>query len=114
MLAQSLVGFTETNEQFKKQCITIILHYATLNPEMCGWCGGIRLVVDSITDPSIHENENIIHTLLFLLNEPENRENVRGTLDLSRLFSIFTDIDMKDDLQHKSKENRVDLNKFKE
>jgi len=61
---------------------------------MCGWCGGIRILIDNAMEPSLSDiSDQIVWTLLYLLNDPSARTTIRMYLDLSKWFSIFTEID---------------------
>jgi len=94
-LANSLIAFTElSNEFFKKEAIETIRLLALANLEVCAHSGGIKLLIESVLDTSISEmSESIIYSLLFLLNEPKNRNIIKIHLDFPKLFSIFTDVD---------------------
>jgi rapamycin-insensitive companion of mTOR len=64
------------------------------HPEMCAWSGGLKLLIDSIVDPSVESlSESIVLTLLYLMNDAQYRELITGCLDIPRLFSDFSDID---------------------
>ena len=59
-------------------------------------------------DPVVAENsESIIMTLLFLINDPNYRNIIRLHLDLPKLFSIFTDVDLPVDSKDKGKNNAM-------
>jgi Rapamycin-insensitive companion of mTOR, N-term len=46
-------------------------------------------------DPAVSEtSDSIIMTILFLINDPNYRNIIRLHLDLPKLFSIFTDVDL--------------------
>lgn len=71
-------------------------HFALMNPELCAQSGGISLLIDSITDPDLEKfSEPLIYTILYLLGHNEYRNMIRVYLDLTKLFSIFTNIYMK-------------------
>ena len=79
---------------------------------MCSWCGGIRILIENAMEPSLSEiSDQIVWTLLYLLNEPSARTTIRMYLDLSKWFSIFTEIDPPIE-QNKNDKNRPTNNKF--
>lgn len=51
-LGNALVSFAEScNEQFKRYAIMTLRVFALNAPDICGWCGGIRLLIESAMDP---------------------------------------------------------------
>lgn len=74
-LANSLVAFTEQcDEQLKKAAVELIRKLALYHSELCAWCGGIKVLIESIVDPAVQDiSESIVYTLLFLMNDPKQR-----------------------------------------
>ena len=95
LLANSLVGLLDTLDSLNKKVVVELLRKLALsNPELAAWAGVIKVLVDSIIDPSLREmSESLTFTLLILINDPQHRNIIRPHLDLTRIFSLFTDID---------------------
>lgn len=95
ILGNALVALAENcDEQIKRYAIITLRVFALNAPEMCGWCGGIRILIDNAMEPSLSDiSDQIVWTLLYLLNDPSARTTIRMYLDLSKWFSIFTEID---------------------
>ncbi|CAD8139168.1 unnamed protein product [Paramecium pentaurelia] len=113
ILGNALVAMAEScEEQLKRYAIITLKAFALNAPEMCSWCGGIRILIENAIECSLSEiSDQIVWTLLYLLNEPSARTTIRMYLDLSKWFSIFTEIDPPID-QAKNDKNRVVINKF--
>ena len=81
-------------DPLKKYAILTLRAFALNAPEMCSWCGGIRILIENAMEQSLSDiSDQIVWTLLYLLNEPSARTTIRMYLDLSKWFSIFTEID---------------------
>lgn len=57
--------------------------------------GGIKIMVDTLLDVSMFQQgiiryDLIVHTLLLMINSPDQRVYLRHNKDLNRIFSIFT------------------------
>lgn len=60
--------------------------------------GGISILINAISDPFLAEkSQEIVMTLLYLLNEPKIRNSTHLLEDLNKIFWIFTDIDVNPD-----------------
>ncbi|EGR34185.1 hypothetical protein IMG5_021000 [Ichthyophthirius multifiliis] len=117
LLANSLVAFSENaDEQIKQAAIEIIRKLAVGNPQLCAWSGGIKLLIECVIDHSLQElSDPIIHTLLYLLNEPDYRNLVKVYLDFPKLFGVFTDIDAPSKSAPKTQsqeDNRREMEQF--
>ena len=74
--------------------MTQIRLLAVNNPDMWNWSGGISILITAIFEPALAErSQEIVYTLLYLLNEPKIRNFTHLFSDLNRIFWIFTDID---------------------
>lgn len=75
IITNSLVAFAESGDETNKSLAVLTVRLLALNnPLLCGWSGGIRLLVESAIDPSLNEiSDSIVWTLLFILNEPKSR-----------------------------------------
>lgn len=81
------------------------------NPELCAWSGGIKLIIESITNSYLEDiSDSLVYTLLYLINEPTYRNKISGYLNLSRIFSLFTDIDLPTD--NPKDKQKFDMQKF--
>jgi len=80
------------DDQMKKPAIEILRKGAIACTEQCAWLGGIRVLIDSVFDPTCSDiSESIVLTLLYLINDPKTRAYIRGG-DIGRLLYIFTEV----------------------
>ena len=95
LLVNSIVGLTESQDEvIRKTAVESLRILSMANPELSGWAGGIKTLIDLSVDPNCRElSHSIILTLIYLLNDPNTRSVIKPHLDLTRIFSLFTDVD---------------------
>lgn len=86
------------DQQLRKMAIEGILKLCNIKPEMGANVGGIKIMIDSLLDVSLAQQQIarqdlIVHSILMLINKPETRCYLRMFKDLNRIFSIFTQAD---------------------
>lgn len=91
---QSLVSVAtfQSEDQLKKPVIETLRKGSIFCTHLCTWAGGLNVLINSITDPSCSEtSESVVHTILFLIDEPKTRAFIREYTDLGSIFSPFTE-----------------------
>eukprot|EP01035_Chromulina_nebulosa_P022879 gene22879-29634_t len=99
--ARSLVAVANFNKEdvskedpFRKSCICMLRDLAICNPRMVASVNGFSCLVDVVIEPSSPElAENILLSLMYLLNSAATRKIVQPCIDLRILLSPFTDLD---------------------
>eukprot|EP01038_Epipyxis_sp_PR26KG_P005836 gene5836-8052_t len=92
---RSLVAIANYKEDsFRKICLEVIRELAVANPVLVASTNGFPVLMDAIIEPVTQELANsILLTILYLLNDIENRKIVSSHIDLRTLLSPFTDLD---------------------
>lgn len=75
ILGNALVALAEScDEQLKRYAIITLRVFALNSSDVCGWCGGIRILIECAMDPALSDiSDQIVWSLLYLLNEPTAR-----------------------------------------
>lgn len=89
--ARSLVAIANCKEDnFRRLCLDSLRELALLNPAVVGTVGGFTTMIDAVLDPiSVDNAEKILHTILFLLNDPVSRKILTPCVDLKILVNTF-------------------------
>lgn len=84
---------TENDEDLKDFAIEAVRILSVSNTGLVAWCGGFRILINSLFDPRTGEAmvNNTILTFLFLLNTNDTRVHLKREKELSRILSVFTD-----------------------
>lgn len=74
-MARTLIALVQwPDENIKRRAIDIICVLAAKNIKLCVDVGGIKILCNALIDPSLESaSEDIMYTLILLLNEPEMR-----------------------------------------
>ena len=84
------------DKSLRQDSVSVLRDLVQENPLLCAWSGAFRVLIDAIIDPLHAElSERIVYTLVVFLNEASTRDQVWQQLDFSRIFWIFTDVDLK-------------------
>ena len=64
------------------------------NTKLCCVCRGFTLLINSITDPTLHEKSyDIISKILIFVNDVKFRDLTSPYIDFKRVFHVLTDLD---------------------
>lgn len=101
MMARTVISLVQwQDENIKKRAIEILKTLAIRNIKICTDVGGIRVLCDSVVDPSFEScSEDIMHTLIFLLNKPDIRNKMIDQFQIQKIFSYFSDIERVETLK---------------
>jgi rapamycin-insensitive companion of mTOR len=74
-MARTLIALVQwQDENIKRRAIDIIRLLAVKNIKLCVDVGGIKVLCNALIDPSLETvSDDIMYTLIALLNEPETR-----------------------------------------
>lgn len=110
-MARTLVGLLQWQDETVRRCaIEILRMLAIHNVEICCHAGGIKALCDTISDPKLEvTSEDVTYTLIYLLNEPESRNQIYHQFDIEQIFSCFSDIE-RDYSSKAKKENYHSMN----
>jgi hypothetical protein len=90
--ARSLVAIANSKEDnLRRLCLDSLRELTLVNPSIVGTTGGFTTLLEAISDPiSTDSAEKILHTILFLLNDPATRKVLMPCVDLKILVSSQT------------------------
>lgn len=102
---------TENEDELKEFAIEAIRILSISNTSLVAWCGGFRLLINSLFDTKLAETtiDNTVLTLLFLLNIKETRVHLKREKELARILSMFTNTEQ--DLRQHELDTVLDLGK---
>ena len=99
IICQGVASMAKSDELFKKGCIEFLRNIAIKKPYFCSIVGGFRLLITNLLDENFLDiSDNIIFTLLYIMNTPSKRKYFNGFEDFYKIFAIFTksDFTLKD------------------
>ena len=113
IFCQGIAAMSRADEVFKKGCIDFMRNLGVLRPDLCSTVGGFRVLINTLLDDNYKDiNENILNSLLYIINTPKKRKYFNGFNDLYKIFSIFTKSDFCLDGQNTNeKENNKENSK---
>ena len=114
IFCQGIASMAKADDLFKKGCIEFLRQLAIKKPNFCSTVGGFRLLITNLLDEnSLDISDNIIFTLLYIMNTPSKRKYFNGFADFYKIFAIFTKSDFtlkdKDKPDENSNEERNKL-----
>jgi hypothetical protein len=85
--ARSIVAIANCKEDnFRKLCLDSLRELSLVNPSIVGTVGGFSALLDAVLDPISQDSaDKILHTILFLLNDPVTRKILSPCVDLKIL-----------------------------
>jgi hypothetical protein len=92
----ALVALGETdNEELKEFAVEAIRILCVSNSNLVAQCGGVRVLIASLTDTQIlmENHVNTILTLVYLLNTKETRVLLKNESEVLKIFAVFTNFD---------------------
>lgn len=94
---RSLVAVANSrDDNFRKLCLEALRELAIVNPRVVAAVGGFSSLLDAVIEPLTQEMaDNIMLTVLFLLNDAQTRRIVKPHVDIKvlvsvRRFTVFT------------------------
>ncbi|DBA03145.1 TPA: hypothetical protein N0F65_003865 [Lagenidium giganteum] len=95
-LVASVVAIaTHKDDNMRRVCLETLRELTLANVLIVAEANGIRVLVDSILEPSFQDlADSLILTLLIVLNEPATRQYIEPFIDTQLLLAPFTDTDL--------------------
>ena len=111
IFCQAIAAMSRSDELFKKGCIEFLRNLGVIRPDLCSTVGGFRILINSLLDENYEDiSQNILSSLLYIINSPKKRKYFNGFNDLYKIFSVFTKSDFCLDGQNADKENNNNNN----
>lgn len=97
-LVMSLVAIADcAQDEFRKVCLDTLRELVLLNTDIVASCNAVKYLVDAILHPDCQDMyKSLTLTILYLLDQEATRKSLRPSLDLQKLWSVFTDTDAPD------------------
>ncbi|OQR91495.1 hypothetical protein ACHHYP_04658 [Achlya hypogyna] len=94
-VCRSIVAIANHKEDnLRRVALESLRELAIVNVHVVIQCNGFKTLVDSILDPTCQDlADSLILTLLYLVNEPANRDFIHSFIDAQVLLAPFTDTD---------------------
>lgn len=111
MAALVSLAEAENDDELKDFAVEAVRLLSVSNTALVAWCGGFRVLINSIFNLKADEGivNNTILTLLYLLNNKETRQYLKKEKELARILAIFTDTEM--DIRESELEGLISLGK---
>jgi len=97
LFAQAIVGIVRNEEEFQLRfdAIDLMIEMCNKNEKIAAHVGAMKELIVRLTDVSIegYRYERISHALMLLINNPKVRVYFRPSVELNKIFSIFTRAD---------------------
>ena len=108
IFCQAIAAMSRSDETFKKGCIEFLRNLGVIRPDLCSTVGGFRILINSLLDENFEDiSQNILASLLYVINSPKKRKYFNGFNDLYKIFSVFTKSDFCLDVQPDKENNNV-------
>ncbi|OQS07508.1 hypothetical protein THRCLA_00484 [Thraustotheca clavata] len=94
-ICRSIIAIANHKEDnLRRVALETLRELAIANVKVVIQCNGFKTLVDSILDPTCQDlADSLILTLLYLVNEPANRDYIHSFIDAQVLLAPFTDTD---------------------
>ena len=96
IFCQAIASLSRVDDLFKKGCIEFIRNLSVTRPDLCSIIGGFRIMINYLIDINHNYddiNDNILNSILYIINSPTKRKYFNGFNDLYKIFSVFTKSD---------------------
>ena len=96
IFCQSIATLSRVDDLFKKGCIEFIRNLSIIRPDLSSTVGGFRILINNLIDLNFNYEEiadNILNSILYIINSPTKRKYFNGFNDLYKIFSVFTKSD---------------------
>ena len=96
IFCQSVAALSRVDDLFKKGCIEFIRNLSIIRPDLCSTVGGFRILINNLIDINYNYEDicdNILNSILYVINSPKKRKYFNGFNDLYKIFSFYTKSD---------------------
>ena len=115
IFCQGIAAMSKTDEIFKKGCLEFLRVLGVIRPDLCSSVGGFKILINSLLDVnSIDIQDNILYSLLYIINSPNKRKYFNGFDDIYKIFSVFSKSDFtnKNNPKDKNSNKQNDPNAY--
>ena len=106
IFCQAIASLSRVDDLFKKGCIEFLRNLGILRPDLCSTVGGFRILINNLIDINYNYediSDNIINSILYIINSPTKRKYFNGFNDLYKIFSVFTKSDFCEEILNNEK-----------
>ena len=117
IFCQAIASLSRVDDLFKKGCIEFIRNLSIKRPDLCSMVGGFRIMINYLIDTNHNYDDisdNILNSILYVINSPVKRKYFNGFNDLYKIFSVFTKSDFCEEFLTNEKSNSGNINLKKE
>ena len=96
IFCQAIAALSRVDDLFKKGCIEFIRNLSIIRPDLSSTVGGFRILINNLIDFNFNYediSDNILNSILYIINSPTKRKYFNGFNDLYKIFSVFTKSD---------------------
>ena len=101
IFCQAIASLSRVDDLFKKGCIEFIRNLCVIRPDLCSTIGGFRILINNLIDINYNYedvSDNILYSILYVINSPKKRKYFNGFNDLYKIFSVFSKSDFCDNM----------------
>ena len=91
------------DDLFKKGCVEFIRNLSIIRPDLCSTVGGFRILINNLMDINYNYEDicdNILNSILYVINSPNKRKYFNGFNDLYKIFSFYTKSDFCEEVSN--------------
>ena len=96
IFCQTVAALSRVDDSFKKGCVEFIRNISIIRPDLCSTVGGFRILINNLMDTNYNYediSDNILNSILYVINSPKKRKYFNGFNDLYKIFSVFSKSD---------------------
>ena len=96
IFCQAVAALSRVDDLFKKGCVEFIRNLSVIRTDLCSSVGGFRILINNLIDTNYNYediSDNILNSILYVINSPKKRKYFNGFNDLYKIFSVFTKSD---------------------
>ena len=113
IFCQAIAALSRVDDLFKKGCIEFIRNLSIIRPDLSSTVGGFRILINNLIDFNFNYediSDNILNSILYIINSPTKRKYFNGFNDLYKIFSVFTKSDFCEEELPGEKQNNGNNN----
>ena len=114
IFCQAVAALSRVDDLFKKGCIEFIRNISIIRPDLCSTVGGFRILINNLMDINYNYediSDNILNSILYIINSPKKRKYFNGFNDLYKIFSVFTKSDFCEEFSNEQSSSGNNINK---
>ena len=91
-----MAALSRVDDLFKKGCVEFIRNLSVIRTDLCSSVVGFRILINNLIFINYNYediSDNILNSILYVINSPKKRKYFNGFNDLYKIFSVFTKSD---------------------